>query len=83
MNILEEALHTIEERGKSYGNAKPLFRQIAQLWTVWLGVGVSASDVAHMMILMKQARDKMGNSHRDNKVDIAGYAAVLEMLEQK
>ena len=36
-----------------------------------------------MMILMKQARDKMGNSQRDNKVDIAGYAAVLEMLEKK
>ena len=83
MNVLEEALHTIEERGKSYGNAKPLFRQIAQLWTVWLGVQVTPRDVAHMMILMKQARDKIGNSQRDNKVDIAGYAAVLEMLEKK
>tara|TARA_Y100001938_G_C8047122_1_gene409562 strand:- start:919 stop:1170 length:252 start_codon:yes stop_codon:yes gene_type:complete len=82
MNILEEALKTVEERGKSYGDPHDLFREIAALWSVWLKAGVSSKDVAYMMILLKLARDKVGNSSHDNKVDIAGYASVLSMLEK-
>lgn len=62
------------ERDKQYGNVEDNFGLIANLWTVYTGVGIEARDVANMMILLKIARNN-ASDHRDNWVDIAGYAA--------
>ena len=62
------------ERDKQYGTIEDNFGFIANLWTVYTGVGIEARDVANMMILLKIARNT-NSGHRDNWVDIAGYAA--------
>jgi hypothetical protein len=44
---------------------------------------VSSDDVCCMMILLKVARIRTGGSyHRDSAVDAAGYAALLEILNE-
>lgn len=43
-------------------------------YSVGIDTAVCARDVANMMVLLKVARNK-ASWHRDNWVDIAGYAA--------
>ncbi|MDU0991272.1 MAG: DUF6378 domain-containing protein, partial [Enterococcus faecium] len=50
------------------------FADIAVFWAMYLDTAVCARDVANMMVLLKVARNK-ASWHRDNWVDIAGYAA--------
>lgn len=81
MNVLEEALEVIKQRGADYGDAPEMYRQIAALWSAWLGVDVAPEDVAHMLIHMKQVRDRISGGHHDSRVDVAGYIAVRDMLD--
>lgn len=75
-DILEEAQRIVDgERENQYGRPENNFSLIAKLWTSYLGVLVSPEDVAVMMILLKSARIKSGNSKSDNWIDICGYAA--------
>ena len=65
-------------RELDYGSPEDNFGKIAKLWTVYLGVSVSSTDVAMMMALMKIARIKgaqLGRVSEDSFVDLAGYAA--------
>lgn len=81
-SICEEA-YRIQggDRQQDYGDPTQNFDDIASLWNAYLMTSgeaklsypLNARDVAHLMILMKIAR----NCHkpkRDNWVDIAGYA---------
>lgn len=79
-SICEEA-YRIQggDRQQDYGSPKENFNDIATLWNDYLfcahavDAQIDARDVAHLMILMKIAR----NAHkpkRDNWVDVAGYA---------
>jgi len=83
-NVLEEANTVTEDkRENEYGEGDTCFEMIAWLWDSYLAAKekvlpedapkVERRDVAHMMILMKIARELMGHK-RDNYVDIAGYA---------
>lgn len=79
--ILEEAARTIAgDRLDDYGAAEVSFNRIAKLWSAYLGIDVTAPDVAHLMILMKVSRSKNGYK-RDSLVDIAGYAALGEQVK--
>ena len=65
------------ERADQYGAIEDNFKAIANLWTDYINIGMlrfTPRDVANMMILLKIARNNQG-LHRDNWVDIAGYAA--------
>nr|DAH38049.1 MAG TPA: Nucleotide modification associated domain 1 [Caudoviricetes sp.] len=62
-------------REQTYGSAVDNFERIARLWSVYLSVPVSASDVACMMILLKMSRLNTTPDHTDSWIDIAGYAA--------
>lgn len=73
--VLNEALHATLQRETDHGTPEDSFKNIANLWSAYLMVGLNASDVANMMILMKVARNMTNPSHFDNYVDIAGYAA--------
>lgn len=74
-HLLQDALKTVcKDRADEYGDMESNFDDIADLWTVYLGVKVERRDVANMMILLKVARNSTPG-HRDNWVDIAGYAA--------
>ena len=87
--LLNEARDIVAgPRAESYGPAEESFLTIANLWQDYLYVAVgtegivSPQDVAHMLILMKVARQ--AHSHkRDNLVDIAGYAALSQRISAK
>lgn len=81
-SLLKEAARiTTTDRNTAYGKPEDNFANIAKLWSVYLSasrlpqVTFTASDVAHMMILMKVARLSTNPTHYDSLVDIAGYAA--------
>ena len=75
--MLKEAFKTVEERGKTYGPAKENMTRTAKLWSVMLGVEVTAIQVATCLIQLKMARLVETPGHVDSVLDVAGYAAVL------
>lgn len=87
-NILEEALSIVTgARRNAYGHPENNFGRIVGLWQPYLDnrVGgrdapLTTIDVSLLMVLMKVARLQETPTHRDSAVDIAGYAATLEML---
>jgi hypothetical protein len=88
-NVLEEALNIVNgARRNAYGHPENNFGRIADFWNAYLankpidpdGLAIDPQDVALMMVLMKVARLLESPQHRDSVVDIAGYAATVEML---
>jgi len=83
-NILETAKAIINgDREGTYGKPEDCFSIIAKMWTVYLGIGVTAEDVANMMILLKVARNSNGVYKSDNWIDICGYAALGGEIQSK
>ena len=81
----EEILQTAEklichDRQAAYGDAAESHQRIADLWATYLGVEVSAVDVAAMMVLLKVSRST-GARRDDNWIDICGYAALAGEME--
>ena len=79
-NILQEAEAAVYgPRQAAYGHPSENFGRTARLWTAYLGEraphGLTASDVAMMMVLVKMARLMESPEHRDSIVDMAGYTA--------
>lgn len=92
--VLLEAHEIINgERQQQYGDPEDTFSEIARLWNWWLEGKLDEklfpADVAMMMCLMKQAREKNGAGKHDNVVDAAGYLGLyddmreLQFLERK
>ena len=74
--VLEEAINlTNGDRARDYGEPSKNFQTIADMWSAYLGYGVSARDVCNMMALLKIARLKNGQ-HKDSSVDACGYLAL-------
>lgn len=67
----------LKDRQNTYGKPEDSFAMIAGMWSAYLGVCVSAHDVAAMMALLKIARFRHNPWHTDNAVDCAGYAACM------
>ena len=83
-SVLKEAETVINgDRAESYGSPLLSCSRISAIWTGILDTKVTPEQVCLCMIGLKLAREK--NKHqRDNLVDIAGYAGVLEnLLKQK
>lgn len=79
-NILEEANRvTSGDRRKAYGKASKHLMLLARLWEPILGKEVQPIQVALCLLQLKVSRELHAHS-RDNIVDIAGYARVIEML---
>ncbi|MDO5549285.1 MAG: DUF6378 domain-containing protein [Eubacteriales bacterium] len=75
-----EILQTAEtcvcgQREQDYGTPEDNFSSIASLWGAYLGVQLTAEDVAMLMCLFKIGRIKTGTGTADSFVDLAGYAA--------
>lgn len=70
------------DREKTYGHPGKNLKVIADLWSTYLSVQVSAQDVCNMMILLKVARLRNDPDHEDSKVDIIGYALLMERLRE-
>ncbi|MEQ1934730.1 MAG: DUF6378 domain-containing protein [Fimbriimonadaceae bacterium] len=67
------------DRAKKYGDAFENWSRIAELWSAVLGFNVAPSQVGLCMILVKVSRECHVHS-RDNLVDIAGYADLLDTV---
>ncbi len=62
------------DRAAQHGDKLVNHQHVAALWTAYLGVTITADQVALMMVLLKVARTKAGTVNRDDFVDMAGYA---------
>ena len=79
--ILEEAQEAVySSRAADYGTVTENFNTIAELWSTILKSPVTPMQVGLCMAAVKIAR-QMYKPKRDNLVDLAGYAATLEKLE--
>ena len=90
MTVLKEANAIIYgDREKTYGHPAKNLKTIAVMWNAYLeakttGKGkLNAKDVAGMMMLVKVARFANDPDHRDNLVDICGYAALVERCDEE
>lgn len=80
-SVLAEAGKTIYgPRQEEYGHPHVNFERIAQAWSAYLGVDVTAQDVTMLMVILKAMRGREGYK-RDTNVDIAGYAALGAVVE--
>lgn len=70
----------IEQRAQHYGDPRPNHDRIAALWSGWLGITVTAHDVAMMMVLLKAARAKVDPHHEDNYTDLNGYTEIARQV---
>jgi hypothetical protein len=68
-------------RRDAYGPVEESFQRIADLWSPIFGTQVTVQQVSAAMIVMKVARELGGEHHRDNLVDICGYALLWDRLE--
>jgi len=69
----------VEERAEHYGDPRPNMERTAKLWSAYLGVHISAHDVAQMMVLVKISRSKV-TAHDDNYADAIGYTEIAREL---
>lgn len=80
MNKREEVLRKANEmvngqREEDYGTPENNFNNIADVWSWYLDLELSALDVANMMTLMKMARIKGNSFKADSYIDAIGYLA--------
>ena len=88
MSILKEANTIIYgDREKTYGHPSKNLQTIAHMWASYLNAKptelITPKDVAAMMMLVKVARFANDPDHRDNLVDICGYAALIERCDEE
>jgi hypothetical protein len=89
MSVLKEANSIINgDREKTYGHPAKNLKTIATMWDAYLKArkysdAVTPKDVAAMMVLVKIARFANDPDHRDNLVDMCGYAALIERCDEE
>jgi hypothetical protein len=88
MSVLKEANAIIYgDREKTYGHPAKNLQTIAHMWASYLNAKatelITPKDVAAMMVLVKVARFANDPDHRDNLVDMCGYAALIERCDEQ
>lgn len=82
VSILDEAKAIIHgDREKTYGNPGVNVQRIAALWAVIFGHEVSMDQVCLAMACVKIARLIHTPTHRDSQVDLPGYIALMERIQ--
>ena len=71
------------QRHKDYGDKTDNHKNIAKLWSAYLGGTITPHDVAIMMCLLKIARTKLGEVSVDTYVDMAAYGAIAGEIKFK
>lgn len=83
VDILNKAAEAVGgDRAETHGNMYTTMNEVAQHWSIHLGVSVSAEQVCDCMELMKIVRAKNGIKDTDHYIDRAGYAAMAGALAQ-
>lgn len=78
--LLGEAEAIVVERGTRYGSPSDTHARTARLWSAYLGIEISAEQVAWMNILQKISRTASGEV-RDTRIDVIGYVLNLETMD--
>lgn len=80
--IAEKAANIVSgDRAQSHGNMHHHFASVALLWNAYMmarrdtSAPLRATDVPHMMALLKIARTQSGTVNADDFIDGAGYLA--------
>lgn len=83
VDVVDEAVALVEgDRADSYdASGEPSVRIASRLWSAYLDVRITDSDVCHMMALLKIGRTK-GGYKRDSYVDAVGYELLAESLHR-
>lgn len=84
-NVLQEAGQIVQGvRYDEHGHPGPNLERAALMWSAILKAEVTAEEVALCMIAYKLVRASSGTRpHKDNLIDIAGYARTIEMLWER
>ena len=79
-SIAQEAISLVTgDRQAAYGHPSKNFQETADLWSVVLGIKVTAEQVALCMMLVKVARE-VNKPKRDNLVDAIGYLLAYDAV---
>lgn len=82
--ILDEAKRlTSTDRQETYGDPYTNHKRIADLWSAYLEIEISPSQVALCLCLVKIARLIETPEHLDSYIDLAAYGAIAGELECK
>ena len=80
--IAEEAVSIVTgARQQTYGHPSKNFQDTARLWSVVLGIEVTATQVALCMVQVKIARE-IFSPKRDNLVDSIGYLLAYDATKE-
>lgn len=76
--LASEAVATMNgDRMRTHGNPADTLARIAQMWTGYLGKDIHPTDVAQMMVMVKQARSRSAYD-RDHYLDAIAYTLLAE-----
>lgn len=85
MSIIDKAKTLVDgDRRSVYGDPIANFTAIARLWSTFLNTKfgfdpeLGPTDVAQMMMLLKQARLMNSPTHEDSLIDLVGYGLILD-----
>jgi len=83
--VLEEAIGLVNgDRARLYGGDSDrtgrLYEMIAVSWSAKLGISIQSRDVPLLLADMKVCRE-MCFQNRDNRIDVAGYMAVVDLID--
>lgn len=83
MSIADKAKEIIYgDREQVYGHPAKNLELIAQFWSAYLGVDITADNVCDMMVLLKLARLKNTPDHEDSMVDLIGYTLLKKRIKE-
>jgi len=83
-DILAEAIAiTTGDRNDSYGDPLPNHERIAAIWSVILGMEITATQAALCMAGMKLARLAYDPNHTDSYIDGAAYLAIAAECQNR
>lgn len=81
--ILDEAKKVIwGDREKTYGKPEVNMERIAGFWSIIFGHPVTVEQACLGMAAVKMSRLVHNPDHRDSQVDLCGYTALLERIEE-
>ena len=80
--FLAHAAAVVRGRRKVHGDPLGLFDRVAVRWGQVLGTRVTPAQVVLCMVELKLARLSGKPGHADSITDLAGYAAILQEIQE-
>ena len=79
-SLFNDAITTIHQRGAVYGHPYYNHKRIADLWSAYLDMPITAHQAALCMGLVKVSRLTETPSHEDSLKDLIAYAALYKTI---